>query len=86
MHQIGCHVSRQRNPPKDIVYKKITSRFFVVSSFRNDKIWYDRCNFAASLVNCVLINYPAAEKLGLVGRGIAKVKLEVVREQKETAS
>ena len=28
----------KRNPPKDIVYKKITSRFFVVSSFRNDKI------------------------------------------------
>jgi hypothetical protein len=52
----------KRNPPKDIVYKKITSRFFVVSSFHNDKIWYDRCNFAASLINCVLINYPAAEK------------------------
>jgi len=57
----------KRNPPKDIVYKKITSRFFVVSSFRNDKIWYDRCNFAASLVNCVLINYPAAEKRGWDG-------------------
>jgi hypothetical protein len=52
----------KRNPPKNIVYKKITSRFFVVSSFRDDKIWYDRCNFAASLVNCVLINYPAVEK------------------------
>jgi hypothetical protein len=52
----------KRNPPKDIVYKRITSRFFVVSSFRNDKIWYDRCNFAASSINCVLINYPAAEK------------------------
>jgi len=52
----------KRNPPKDIVYKKITSRFFVVSSFRDDKIWYDRCNFATSWINCVLINYPAAEK------------------------
>ena len=47
----------KRNP-----YKKITSRFFVVSSFRDDKIWYDRCNFATSWINCVLINYPAAEK------------------------
>jgi hypothetical protein len=23
---------------------------------------HDRCNFAASSINCVLINYPAAEK------------------------
>ncbi len=23
-----------------------TARFFVVSSFRKDKNWYDRCNFA----------------------------------------
>jgi hypothetical protein len=52
----------RKNPPKNIVYKRVTPRFFVVSSFRNDKIWYDRCNFAASVINCVLINYPAAEK------------------------
>ena len=52
----------KRNPPKHIVYKKITPRFFVVSSFRDDKIWYDRCNFVASSINCILINYPAAEK------------------------
>jgi hypothetical protein len=49
-------------PPSDIVYRRVTSNFFVVSSFRNDKIWYDRCNFAGRRVNCVLINYPAAEK------------------------
>jgi hypothetical protein len=50
------------NPPRDIVYKRVTSNFFVVSSFRNGKIWYDRCNFVGSNITCVLINYPAAEK------------------------
>jgi hypothetical protein len=49
-------------PPSDIVYRRVTSNFFVVSSLRKDKIWYDRCNFAGRIVNCVLINYPAAEK------------------------
>jgi hypothetical protein len=52
----------KRNPPSGIVYKKVTNRFFVVSSFRKDKIWYNRCNFAGPYANCVLINYPAAEK------------------------
>jgi hypothetical protein len=50
------------NPPSNIVYKRVTPRFFAVSSFRNDKIWYNRCNFPGRFVNCVLINYPAAEK------------------------
>jgi hypothetical protein len=52
----------KKNPPSHIVYKRVTPRFFVVSSFRNGKIWYDRCNFARGYINCVLINYPAAEK------------------------
>ena len=52
----------RKNPPSDIVYKKVTPRFFVVSSFRKGKIWYDRCNFAGRFIHCVLINYPAAEK------------------------
>jgi hypothetical protein len=52
----------KKHPPADITYKRVTSRFFVVSSYREDKIWYNRCNFAAHFVNCVLINYPAAEK------------------------
>ena len=52
----------KKNPPTNVVYKKITDRFFVVSSFRGDKIFYDRCNFAGPFINCVLINYPAAEK------------------------
>jgi hypothetical protein len=49
-------------PPSDIVYRRVTPNFFVVSSFRKDKIWYNRCNFAGRFMNCVLINYPAAEK------------------------
>jgi hypothetical protein len=52
----------RKNPPPGIVYRRVTSTFFVVSSFRNDMIWYDRCNFAGRIVTCVLINYPAAEK------------------------
>jgi len=52
----------RKNPPSGIVYKRITPRFFVVSSVKRGKIWYDRCNFSPRYVHCVLINYPAAEK------------------------
>ncbi len=51
-----------KNPPSGIVYKRMTGRFFVASSVRNNMIWYNRCNFAGPYANCVLINYPAAEK------------------------
>ena len=49
-------------PPAGIVYKRITPDFFVVSSIRKDRIWYNRCNRGNGTMNCVLINYPAAEK------------------------
>ncbi len=52
----------KKNPPSDVRYKRVTSRFFVVSSYRDNKIWYNRCNFTARFINCVLINYPASEK------------------------
>jgi hypothetical protein len=52
----------KKHPPADIAYRRITDRFFVVSSYRQGRIWYDRCNFSVRLINCVLINYPAAEK------------------------
>ena len=51
-----------KKPPSAIVYKRITPDFFVVSSIKRDKIWYDRCNFSRRYVHCVLINYPATEK------------------------
>ena len=54
-------LAKQR-PPAGIIYKRITSDFFVVSSIRNDRIWYNRCNRGNGTLNCVLINYPAAEK------------------------
>jgi hypothetical protein len=50
-----------KNPPRQIAYKRITSRFFAVSDIREGKTWYDRCNFAGHFINCVLINYPADE-------------------------
>jgi hypothetical protein len=50
------------NPPAHIQYKRITSRFFAVSSNKDDKVWYNRCNFSNGFVHCVLINYPAAEE------------------------
>jgi hypothetical protein len=52
----------KERPPSGIVYKRVTPGFFVVSSFRNGKIWYNRCNRSAGYMNCVLINYPASEK------------------------
>ncbi|WP_409363429.1 hypothetical protein [Bradyrhizobium sp. AUGA SZCCT0274] len=52
----------KKNPPPGIIYKRVTPNFFVVSSIRNDRIWYNRCNRSAGYMNCVLINYPAAEK------------------------
>jgi hypothetical protein len=52
----------KQQPPAGIIYKRVTPRFFVVSSIRNDRIWYNRCNRSSGYMNCVLINYPAAEK------------------------
>jgi hypothetical protein len=51
-----------RHPPADIQYKRITPRFFAVSSYKRDKVWYDRCNFSRRYIHCVLINYPAREE------------------------
>ncbi|MCG6203566.1 hypothetical protein LPW26_02845 [Rhodopseudomonas sp. HC1] len=51
-----------RNPPSGIIYRRVTSRFFVVSSIRDGRIWYNRCNRVAGAMNCVLMNYPAGEK------------------------
>jgi hypothetical protein len=51
-----------RNPPAGIQYRRVTPRFFAVSSIRNGRTWYNRCNRASEYMNCVLINYPAAEE------------------------
>jgi hypothetical protein len=52
----------KKNPPPRIQYKRVTARFFAVSSYKGDMVWYDRCNFSRGLVHCVLINYPAREE------------------------
>jgi hypothetical protein len=52
----------KKRPPAGIIYRRITPDFFVVSSIRKDRIWYNRCNRSNGAMNCVLINYPAAEK------------------------
>ena len=49
-------------PPAGIIYTRVTSDFFVVSSIHNDRIWYNRCNRGSGSMNCVMINYPVAEK------------------------
>jgi hypothetical protein len=53
---------RKRRPPAGIQYKRVTPRFFAVSSIRNGRTWYNRCNRGNGYMNCVLINYPAAEE------------------------
>ncbi|MGJ5180428.1 hypothetical protein ACQR16_24675 [Bradyrhizobium oligotrophicum] len=50
----------KKNPPPNIQYKRVTSRFFAVSSYKGDYVWYNRCNFAGGYAHCVLINYPRA--------------------------
>ena len=57
----AAFLAKQR-PPSGIIYRKVTARFFAVSSIRNDKIWYNRCNVSGRFMNCVLINYPVEEK------------------------
>jgi hypothetical protein len=64
---IDPHVSpaaflEKQHPPKRLQYKRLTSRFFAVSGYKGDKVWYDRCNFSNGIVHCVLINYPAREE------------------------
>jgi hypothetical protein len=50
----------KKNPPPNVQYKRVTSRFFAVSSYKGDYVWYNRCNFVRGYVHCVLINYPKA--------------------------
>jgi len=50
------------HPPDGIIYKRIAPDFFVVSSIRKDRIWYNRCNRDNGAMSCVMINYPVAEK------------------------
>lgn len=57
----AAFLEKQR-PPAEMQYRRVTSRFFAVSSIRDGRTWYNRCNRANGFMNCVLINYPAAEE------------------------
>ncbi len=52
----------KRNPPAHIQYKRVTSRFFAVSGYKRDKVYYSRCNFSHGVVSCVTMHYPAREE------------------------
>lgn len=52
----------KQNPPAEIQYRRLTPRFFAISSVRNGRTWYNRCNRVDGYMNCVLINYPAVEE------------------------
>jgi hypothetical protein len=52
---------QKMQPPARIQYRRVTSSFFAVSSILNGRTWYNRCNRSNGFMNCVLINYPAAE-------------------------
>lgn len=49
-------------PSSSVTYRHIKGQVLAVSGFRGSEIWYARCNFAASRINCVALNYPAREK------------------------
>jgi|SRR5690242_12663544 len=52
----------KRHPPADIQYKRVTPRFFAVSGYKRDEVYYSRCNFSHGFVHCVMITYPASEE------------------------
>lgn len=52
----------KRHPPADLQYKRVTARFFAVSGYKRDKVYYSRCNFSHGFVQCVMMNYPAKEE------------------------
>ena len=47
--------------PRKLIYKRITNNFFVISSIRNKRIFYSRCNFGPN-VKCIYLQYPVSEK------------------------
>lgn len=46
---------------RKIIYQRLTDRFFVVSSVRDKRIFYSRCNFGG-LVRCIYLEYPQTQK------------------------
>ena len=49
-------------PQSSAIYRRVTRNMLTVSGYRGDQIWYARCNFGRTRLNCVALNYPAREK------------------------
>ena len=48
-------------PPQSLIYRRVTEQFFVMSSIRDGRIFYSRCNFSLG-IHCIFLEYPTAEK------------------------
>ena len=48
-------------PPESLIYRRVTEQFFVMSSIRDGRIFYSRCNFAGG-IHCIYLEYPQEEK------------------------
>ncbi len=52
-------------PQSKLEYRRVTDRFFAISSTTPDDIFYSRCNFpegAAGNIHCIFLSYPKNEK------------------------
>jgi hypothetical protein len=61
-HETPAFFLEKRHPPSHMQYKRVTPRFFAVSGYKRDKVYYSRCNFSHGFVQCVMIDYPAKEE------------------------
>ncbi len=48
-------------PPDSLIYRRVTEQFFVMSSIREGRIFYSRCNFSLG-IHCIFLEYPMADK------------------------
>jgi hypothetical protein len=52
-------------PQSKLEYRRVSDRFFAISSTTPDDIFYSRCNFpegAAGNIHCIFLSYPKNEK------------------------
>ena len=51
-------------PPQSLIYRRVTEQFFVMSSIRDGRIFYSRCNFSLG-IHCIFLEYPQGREAGL---------------------
>jgi hypothetical protein len=57
--------SQLRVPAETLDYRRITDRFFAISGYHADLVYYSRCNFPsgrAGALHCISLSYPRAEE------------------------